>query len=217
MKRLIGLLMLGAASAAVAQDAAAPPAPPTAVDYGSESWVYMSPDAHLAKYNSVLIKPSVVFQDPGAQFDGIDPGELQVYADIITGALTTEMPQSFKVVQQTGPRTLAMQVTILGAKKTVGGLATATHILPFGLAANAFKSSQGKGGTFTGSLLLKVEFTDSRTGDLVAAAVRRRAPDALNVGATLSMTDTVKSIAADLAKTLREKMVEAGVPTQSTM
>jgi hypothetical protein len=164
-----------------------------------------------------LIKPSSVFQDPGANFDGISPADLQIYADVITGALTTEMPQSFKVVQQPGPRTLAMQVTILGARRTVSGLATATRILPFGLATNAFNSSQGRGGTFTGSLLLKVEFTDSKTGDLVAAAVRRRAPDALNIGATLSMTDTVRSIAADLAKTLREKMVEAGLPTQSGM
>jgi hypothetical protein len=83
--------------------------------------------------------------------------------------------------------------------------------MPIGLAANAFKSLEGKPGTLTGSLLLEVEFTDGR--DLLAAAIRRPTPDALDVKATLSTTDTVAAISRDLAKTIREKLIGAGMPT----
>lgn len=216
MKRLALLLILATASAVSAQTQppAVPPGSTPGVIYGSESWTYMKPDADLSKYDAVLIRPTAVYQGLDAQFDGIEPSDLQAYADVVTNALSAEMPKSFKLVDKAGPHTIAMQVTILGAKKTVGGVATATRVLPFGLAANAFKSLEGKPGTLTGSLLLEVEFSDARTGDLLAAAVRRRAPDALNVGATVSMTDTVKAIAFDMAKTLREKMIEAKMPTQ---
>jgi hypothetical protein len=215
MKHLTAMLLLAAACVAPAhaQDPGAPPPVQSGIDYGSESWTYVKPGADLGQFKSVLIGPTTYYQGEGAQYDGLGPADLQIYADMITGALNTTFTQSFHVVQRDEPRTLAVQVTILGAKKTQDGLATASHVLPFGLALNAFKSIQGKQGSFTGSLLVKVEFTDARTGDLIAAAVRRRAPDALNVGATLSMTDTVKAIAAELAQTLRDKMIEANMPS----
>ena len=209
MKPLFIVLLGATATTAMSSFAAAAPA-----SSYEESYTYIKPNVDLAKYKSLLIKPTSVSSEPAAQFDGISVEDQWKFAQLVTDALGAEMPKSFNVVQAKGPHTIALQVTILGAKKTTGGVATATRILPIGLATNAFKSAEGKSGTLTGSLLVEVDITDASTGELLAAAIRRRAPDALNVGATLSTTDTVKAVANEMAKTLREKLIEAGMAVQ---
>ena len=71
-------------------------------------------------------------------------------------------------------------MTLLGAKKTAGGVATATRVTPLGFATSALKSALGKSGTLTGSILYAVEAYDARTGELLIGAVRRRTPDPLD-------------------------------------
>jgi hypothetical protein len=104
--------------------------------------------------------------------------------------------------------TLRLKVTILGAQKTQGGLATATRVTPLGFATSALKSAIGKKGSYTGSVLYAVELTDARTNELLIAAVRRRTPDPLDVPATLSTTDTVKAVAREFADGARRRLEE---------
>jgi hypothetical protein len=106
--------------------------------------------------------------------------------------------------------TLRIRVTLLGADTTKGGVATATRVTPLGLAASAARSLRGKEGRFTGSLLLALELHNGRGNELQFAAVRRRSPDALDIPATLSTTETVKAVAEALAKDIREKLQRAG-------
>ena len=94
------------------------------------------------------------------------------------------------------------------------GLATVTRVTPVGLLTSSVQSLAGKKGTMSGSILFAVEIKDSRTGELLAAAVRRRAPDALDIGSTLSTENTVKAVARDLASHLAARLGPAmrGVP-----
>jgi hypothetical protein len=82
-------------------------------------------------------------------------------------------------------------------------------VTPFGLASNAVKGLAGKKGSFTGSALVAVEVMDSKSGELLAAAVRRISPDVLDISATLSTTDTIKSVANELAKKIYERLSKA--------
>jgi len=216
-KLALALMMLGTATSVSAQRDEGIPPPGATFDEsgGGETWTYIKPAIDLSKYDAVLIRPTTVSDSPGAQFDGISPADQANFASVLSNALAVEMPKSFRVVQNPSARTIAIHVTILGAKKTVGGVATATRVLPIGLAMSAFKSLEGKPGTLTGSLLIEVEFANAATGELLAAAVRRRSPDALDVKATVSTTDTVAAIAADLAQTIREKLVGAGMPASA--
>ena len=93
-------------------------------------------------------------------------------------------------------------------EKTTGGIATATRVTPFGFATSAVKSALGKSGSFTGSVLYAVELYDAQTRELLLAAVRRRTPDPLDVPATLSTTDTIKSVARDFANSARRRLEE---------
>ena len=174
---------------------------------GSESWTYAQPTSAFLKYRSVIVDPTVVYQGPDAQFEGISPDERAKFAAIMTQELSSEMAKSFP---SGAPKadTIRMRVTILGARKTAGGIATATRVTPLGFATSAVKSALGKKGTLTGSLLLAVELFDARTNELLLAAVRRRTPDPLDVPATLSTTDTVRSVSRDFADRARKRLEE---------
>lgn len=183
------------ASAAMSQDKA-----------GSESWTYVNPAANFTTYRGVIIDPTTVYTGPDAQFDGVDEADRTKYAQIITDALRSEVAKSFPASASSGVNTLRIHVYLLGVDKTKGGVATATRVTPIGFGLSAAKSVLGKGGTFTGSVLFAIEGHDAKSGLLLFTAVRRRHPDPLDIPATLSTTDTVKSVAREFADAAREKL-----------
>lgn len=174
----------------------------------SESWTYAQPRAVFAKYRTLIVDPAVVYQGPDAQFEGIDYADRAKFASMLTDELRTELAKSFPTPAKPQADTMRLRVTILGAQKTRGGIATATRVTPLGFATSAVKSALGKKGTLTGSVLLAVELFDAKTNELLLAAVRRRTPDPLDVPATLSTTDTVKSVSRDFANRARERLQE---------
>jgi hypothetical protein len=147
-----------------------------------------------------------VYHGPDAQFDGIEPADRSKFAAIITDELRSELAKTFPTPARPQADTLRVKVTVLGATKTVGGLATATRVTPLGFATSALKSAVGRKGSFTGSVLYSVELYDARTNELLLAAVRRRTPDPLDVPATLSTTDTVKAVAREFADGARKRL-----------
>lgn len=212
-KTAIACLLLVAIPAAFAQTrdhapVALPYAKRMSHDRG-ESWNYRKPGLDLSRYRNLIIDRTVVYRGPDAQFEGIDQSEREKYAEITTRALTEEIGKSFPIVSRPGPDTARLKMTLLGAEKTRGGVATATRVTPVGFAMSAVKSLAGKQGTFTGTVLYAVELTDSRSGELQIAAVRRMSPDALDIPATLSTSDTVKAVAENSAKRIRERLEAA--------
>lgn len=173
---------------------------------GTENWTYAQPKAVFSKYRTVIVDPTTVYQGPDAQFDGIDPVDRSKIATVITGALRQELAKTFPAPPRPQADTLRLRVTILGATKTKGGLATATRVTPVGFGLSALKSALGKPGTLTGSVLFAVELYDARTNELLLAAVRRRTPDPLDVPATISQEETVKAVAREFADGARKRL-----------
>jgi hypothetical protein len=173
---------------------------------GTESWTYAQPTSVFTMYRTVIVDPTTVYQGPDAQFDNVDPADRAQYASMITGELRSEIAKTFPAPARPQADTLRLKVTILGATKTKGGIATATRVTPLGFATSALKSVRGKTGTFTGSILYAVEVYDARTNELLLAAVRRRTPDPLDVPATLSQTETVKAVAREFADGARKRL-----------
>jgi hypothetical protein len=174
---------------------------------GSESWTYAQPRDVFTKYRTVIVEPTAVYNGPDAQFEGdISPADRAQFAAIVTEALRSEIAKTFPAPARAQADTLRMKVTLLGAEKTKGGLATATRVTPIGFGLSAVKSALGKGGSLTGSVLVAVELYDARTNELLLAAVRRRSPDALDIPATLGTEETVKAVAREFADTARERL-----------
>ncbi|MBV1691549.1 DUF3313 domain-containing protein [Novosphingobium sp. G106] len=174
-----------------------------------ESWTYIKPDLHLARYTALQIQPTVVYRGTDAQFEDIPQPDRVKFAQLMTDALREELARSFRLVQAPAANTMRLRMTLVGARKTTGGVGTVSSVMPLGLVTNVVKSATGKKGTFSGSVLFAIEIFDSRSGELLAAVVRREAPDALDIKATVSTTDTVKAVAGNIAKKLRERLVEA--------
>ena len=182
---------------------------------GSENWTYAQPRSVFAKYRTLMVDPTVVYSGPDAQFDNVDPADRARMAGVITDALRRELVKSFPSPARAQADTLRLRVTILGATKTKGGLATATRVTPVGFGLSALKSALGKPGTLTGSVLFAVELYDARTNELLLAAVRRRTPDPLDVPATISQDETVKAVAREFADGARKRLLDltgAGAP-----
>lgn len=174
----------------------------------SESWTYVQPASRFQKYRTVIVSDTTVYRGPDAQFEGIDPADRTKFANLITQELRSELAKSFPAPASPQADTLRLHVTILGAQKTTGGIATATRVTPFGFATSAVKSVLGKSGSLTGSVLFAVEAYDARTNELLLAAVRRRTPDPLDIPATLSTGETVKAIAREFADGARKRLEE---------
>ena len=172
----------------------------------SESWTYVQPASRFQKYRTVIVSDTTVYRGPDAQFEGIDQADRTKFANIVTQELRSEIAKSFPAPATPQADTLRLHVTILGAQKTTGGIATATRVTPFGFATTALKSVLGKPGSLTGSVLFAVEVHDAKTNELLLAAVRRRTPDALDIPATLSTGDTVKAVAREFADGARKRL-----------
>ena len=175
---------------------------------GTESWTYSQPRSVFTKYRTVIVDPATVYQGPDAQFDNVEPADRYRAAAVITDALRQELAKTFPSPARPQADTLRLKVTILGATKTKGGIATATRVTPMGFGLSALKSALGKTGTFTGSILYAVELYDARTNELLLGAVRRRTPDPLDVPATISQDETVKAVAREFADGARKRLEE---------
>lgn len=215
MPRLFILALLGSLPAAPAFAQAQDHAPTELRSAGQlqhgkgETWTYVKPGLSLSAYTSVIVDPTAVYRGPDAQFENIAADDRTKFATMLTDALRGELGGAIALAPKAGPGVLRIRMTLLGAEKTTGGVSTASHVMPVGLATNAVKSFAGKRGSMTGSVLIAIEITDAQSGELLAAAVRRVAPDALDIPATLSTSDTVKAIARDLAKRVRERLQKA--------
>ncbi len=174
----------------------------------AESWTYVQPASKFRKYRTVIVADTTVYNGADAQFEGIDPADRAKFASMITQELRPEIAKSFPAPARAQADTLLLHVTVLGAQKTKGGIATATRVTMFGFATSAVKSALGKQGSFTGSILYAVELRDAQTNELLLAAVRRRTPDPLDIPATLSTTETVKAVAREFADGARKRLEE---------
>lgn len=216
------LLMLTCAAALLAGCVTAPPrreiaAPPSdwkateqvERDAGrGESWTYVDRQADFARYKRFRIEPTVIYQGPESRFDGMDEADLKKFAAYFDAALKTELGKSFQLVEDAAaPDVLKVRVTLFGAEKTLPLVATASKLSILGAVATTLKSVSGQEGQYTGSVLHAVELTDGQTGALKVAALRRTAPDALDLGASLSTDQTVRSVASTVASKLRESFV----------
>lgn len=211
---LTAALLLGAAPAFAQTEDHAPVGLKSATQMaqdkpGSESWTYAQPKSAFAKYRTVIVLPTTVYQGPDSQFDGsISAADRAKFAGIVTDELRRELNKSFPTPARAQADTLRIKVTLLGAEKTTGGVATATRVTPLGFATSAVKSALGKKGSFTGSLLYAVEVFDARSNELLLAAVRRRTPDPLDVPATLGTEETVKAVAREFADGARKRLLD---------
>jgi hypothetical protein len=180
-----------------------------------DSWTYRNPDIDATKYQSFIIEPTLVSEDAAATFGEISKADQKRYAAMFTDALREQIGEGYTLATKKGPGVGVIQLTLLGVTPN-SPVAIATRVTPTGLALSSVKSLAGRPGSFSGSAQIAFELKDSVSGDLIAAAIRRRSPDALDLVATTSTDSTISSVAKDVAKAIRAALDKANGKTTPT-
>jgi len=172
---------------------------------GRISWV--RPDTNFTKYTSVVIAPVTIYDGSDTDWGNTGPADRTEIANYLQSAYSKAMGQSLRIVSAPGPNTLLLKMELVGVTSDVPVAATISHVYPAGVLANVFDQTQDKPGTFSGSVTYALSLYDSTTNTLLAAAVNKKFPDALNIGATLSTNAAAEAAidqgAAQVGKTLR--------------
>jgi hypothetical protein len=206
---------LGAALALTACEQSAPEQRPSSLQSSSNlttdqtvagAWTYKSSQANFAKYRRVMIDQVTLYRGPEANFKEIEPADQVKYASAVGDRFARVLREKYQVVGGPAPDVMRIHVTLIGVEPTVGGVATVSRVLPVGLAVNAVRAADSQGGTMTGGIDIAVEFFDSQSSELLAAAVRHIEPGAFNFEATMSTSDTVNVCAEEAATKVRDAL-----------
>ena len=205
---LLCITLLAMPAAALAQPQGLRSSAQLSEDSGKDSWAYRNPTADVTRYKSFIVEPTVVSTDPAAKWGKISEADKQKYAAQFTAALQAEIGRSYTLTTEKGPGVGVMRLTLLGVSPA-SPIAVATKVTPIGFALTGIKSMAGKPGSFSGSAQVAFELMDSESGDVVVAVLRRRSPDALDIGASASTDGTVAAIAKDAAEAIRDGLDRA--------
>lgn len=167
------------------------------------AWTYKAAGVDLASYRRFILDPPRIYRGDGASFGGLSEAEVQQIGQMFVEETRTALGTNFPVVTKPGPGVARIRFTIVGVSETIPYVSTVTRVIPVGAAINLLSQGAGRGGTLTGSVTYGIEAFDSRSGMLIAAAVRQLTPGAFDISSTLGTMDTARAVARDAAAKLR--------------
>lgn len=170
------------------------------------AWTYIAPGAQLGRYHRFILEPPRIFRGEGSAFGDLSEVDQQAIAQMFVDETRAALGARYPVVTQPGPDVARLRFTLIAVAPTVPYVSTATRLIPIGAAINLLKAGAGGSGTLTGSVTYGVEAFDSRSGELLAAAVRELTPGAFDIAATLGTMDTARAVAKAAAVMLRGRL-----------
>ncbi|CAH2602477.1 conserved exported protein of unknown function [Rhodovastum atsumiense] len=158
---------------------------------GRLTWI--AQDANFAKYTSIIIPPVTVYDGADASWGDTSPADRATVAAYMQQQFTRAIAKQYPIVTAPGPTTARVQFQLVGIESNVPVAATVSRLVPAGLVANIASQAAGQPGSFSGSVTYAALIYDSTTNRLIAAAVNKKFPEALNIGATFSTVDAAKA------------------------
>ena len=133
----------------------------------AERWI--GPKASFANYKSVWLKEVVLYPEPqtGPQVSAETLQEIQAYLE---KKFSERIGSLVKLVDKPGPQVLAMEAAVTAVEIKTEGM-KAYEVIPMAAVFAGAKAAAGKRAQDV-RVCVEVKFTDSQTGELVAAVVR---------------------------------------------
>lgn len=166
--------------------------------------IYKRPGVDFKQFTKFIIPPVEVYSGADANFSNATEQEKQQIVDLMQREFTGALAERYAIVTSPGPGVARIKLTLAGIETNTPVLATAARVIPIGLAINAISATAGQQGMFMGSVTYAIEIFDSQSGELIAAALERRSPSAIDITATLGRIDAARSAVRDGANRLRE-------------
>lgn len=133
---------------------------------------YVNPDANWKQYHQVLLDPVQFWDAADSDVSADDQKMLTAY---LYNALKQDLEKNnFTVVDKPGPGILRIQIAIISATAATPGMRSVSEVVPQIHALNSLQSLATGSLAFVGSAEGAMKFTDSQSGQLLAAAVNKR-------------------------------------------
>jgi hypothetical protein len=146
-----------------------------------------------SRYTQVQLDPVVVYQGSDNQFGDLKADDRALLADYMGNKFSEKLAARFQIVQQPGPNTLRIKLTLTGAEKTKLLVGQFMHFDLAGNLYNGVQSVRGGQGAFSGSVSYAVEVYDSSNGHLLKAYVSKQYPNAMNLVAAFGSLGAAKT------------------------
>lgn len=166
--------------------ASAPQLQPNPDDKGGRMPYSYHSNVDWRQYNKIIVDPVTIYNGQDNQFVKIADADKALLAEYMQAQFTQKLRTRFAIVNNPGPGTLRLRLTLTGAKDTTPVLGPFSHLDVGGNAINAVQAVRGREGTMAGSVNYAVEIYDASSNRLLSAYVAKQYPNAMNAGATFS-------------------------------
>jgi len=146
-----------------------------------------------SRYSSVMVDPVTVYDGSDNQFEDVSPQERASLARYMDSKFPQALRKRFRVVNEPGPETLRLRLTLTGAKTNTAFVSTFTRFDLGGGPYNIVQGIRGKEGAFMGSVMYAVEIFDASSNRLLDAFVTKQYPNAMNVSATIGKLEAART------------------------
>jgi hypothetical protein len=139
---------------------------------GQAAMVYINPNAQWSKYNKILLEP-VEFWD--AADSSVSPSDQHMLTAYFYNTLKENLQKHFTLVDQGGPGVLTLQAALTNVTGATPGLRSVSVVVPQARILTGIASLATGSYAFVGSAEAEGKVIDSATGELLAAAIDKRA------------------------------------------
>ncbi len=139
---------------------------------GGAALVYINPNAQWSKYTKIQLLPVEFWAAADSTVSTADQQTLTTY---FYNALKTDLQKNYTVVDQPGPGEIQLRVALMDATTATPGLRSLSVVVPQLKIINVAQSMVTGSYAFVGSAEAEMKATDSETGELLAAALDKRA------------------------------------------
>jgi hypothetical protein len=174
---------------------------------GEALLVYRNPDADFSKYDKILLEPIEIWRPKDSDLADLSEEDVQYLGNHLYESLKTELEKDYTLVASAGPGVLRIRGAITEASGSIAPLNMISTVIPVTRVISAGKRLITGTGAFVGKASVEGEFTDSESGELLFAAVDRRA-GAKTVMGSLSTWDDVREAYDYWAERVRARLAE---------
>jgi uncharacterized protein DUF3313 len=139
---------------------------------GQAAMVYFNPNVQWSQYNKILLEPVQFWDSDNSTISPTDQHMLTAYA---YNKLKEELGKNFTLVDQGGPGVLVLQGALVNASAATPGLRSVSVVVPQLRIINAAQSLATGSYAFVGTAEGMLKVTDAVSGQLLAAAIDKRA------------------------------------------
>ena len=143
---------------------------------GEAAFRFVNAETNWASYDKIMLDSVPVWRSAGDENDEDLPIEdQQRLANNLHGLLYQELEKDYTMVSEPQRGAIRIQVALTGAERSNATLDVVSTVIPIGFVlTEATEFATGKP-TFAGGASVELKVTDSATGEILAAAIDKRA------------------------------------------